>query len=188
MQRVDDAVGGVAGHNIDFVILQRAVNQAEIHHAGLLGKMQAVALAPSTKTIRAFQKFKTDSDAPPGSDRNEVRHMLKMRLPRVLATYHHGESIFEPERLGDFKIEALAVQLLYTLVYSGGIAGRTFIKDRIERGAGVLDVKVDLARLHGFVDQQSTAKICFALHVNAGTGFDVLSEQLGKNNLFREKF
>jgi len=42
--------------------------------------------------------------------------------------------------------------------------------------------------LHGFVDQQSAAKICFALHVNAGAGFDVLREQLCENNLFCEKF
>ncbi len=95
MQRIDDAVGGVAGYNVDFVILQRTVNQAEIHHAGLLGKMQAVALAPSTKTIGAFQKFKTNSDAPLGSDRNEVRHALKMKLLRILATYDHGEGVFE---------------------------------------------------------------------------------------------
>ncbi len=92
------------------------------------------------------------------------------------------------QRLGDFKIESLAVKLLYTLVHRGGIAGRTFVKNSIERGAGVLDVKVDLARLHGFVDQQSAAKICFALHVNARARFDVLREQLGENNLFREEF
>jgi hypothetical protein len=44
-----------------------------------------------------------------------------------------------------------------------------------------------LARLHGFVNQQSTAKICFALHVNAGAGLEVLREQFSKHNLFREK-
>jgi hypothetical protein len=45
-----------------------------------------------------------------------------------------------------------------------------------------------LARLHGFVDQQSGAKICFALHVNTGAGFDVLREQLSEHNLFCKKF
>jgi hypothetical protein len=38
------------------------------------------------------------------------------------------------------------------------------------------------------MDQQGAAKIRFAVHVNARVGFNVLREQLGKNNLFREKF
>jgi hypothetical protein len=38
------------------------------------------------------------------------------------------------------------------------------------------------------VHQQSAAKICFALHVNAGVGFNVLREQLGEDNLFCKKF
>src|ERR1700688_608180 len=95
MQRVDDAVGGVASHNVNFVILQSAVNQAEVHHAGLLGKMQAVSLAPSTKTVRTLQKFKTNADAPPGSDRNEVRHALQMKPLRVLAAYDHRKGVFK---------------------------------------------------------------------------------------------
>src|SRR6202162_1616372 len=150
--------------------------------------MQTVSLTPSTKTVGAFQKFKTYTDAPLGSDRNEVRHALKMKSLRVLATCDHGEGVFEAQWLGDFKIESLAVKLLYALVHRGGIAGRTFVEHRIERRAGVLDVKINLAGLHRFMDQQSSAKICFALHVNAGAGFDVLRKQLGENNLFREKF
>src|ERR1700722_14181198 len=111
-----------------------------------------------------------------------------MKLPRVFTTYHHSESIFEAQRFGDFKIESLAVKLLYTLVHRRRITGRTFVKDSIQCSTGVLDVKIDLPRLHGFVNQQSAAKICFALHVNAGTGFDMLGEQLGEYNLFCKKF
>src|ERR1700692_626753 len=188
MQRVDDAVGGVAGHNVHFVILQRAINQAEVHHAGLLAESQAVALAPSTKTIRALQKFKPNADAPLRSYRREVRHAPKMKLPRVLTAYDHRKGVFKAQWLGNFKIKSLTVKLLHALVHGGRIAGRTFVKNSIECSARVLNVKVDLARLHGFVHQQSTAKICFALYVNAGARFDVLREQLGENNLFREKF
>jgi hypothetical protein len=111
-----------------------------------------------------------------------------MNLLRVFTSYDHGEGVFEAQRLGDFKIESLAIELLYTLVYGRGIAGRPFVKYGIECGAGVLDVKIDLARLHGFVNEQSAAKICFALHVDAGAAFYVLREQLGENDLFSEKF
>ena len=38
MQRVDDAIGGIAGDDVDFVVLQRAVNQAEVHTLGCWGK------------------------------------------------------------------------------------------------------------------------------------------------------
>src|ERR1700719_3563667 len=138
--------------------------------------MQAVALAPSTKAIGAFQKFETNADSPLGRNRNEVRHALKMKALRVLPTYHHSEGIFEAQRLGDFKIESVAVKLLYPLVHRGGIASRTFVKNRIERRAGVLNVKVHLTGLHRFMDQQGAAKICFAFHVDAGASFNVLRE------------
>ena len=66
MQRVDDAVGGIARDDVDFVVLQRAVDQAEVHDAGLLGEMQAVTLAPALEAVGALEKFEADADSPLG--------------------------------------------------------------------------------------------------------------------------
>ena len=111
-----------------------------------------------------------------------------MQALGVVSANDHGESVFETERLGDFEIETLGVELFYALVDGGGIAGGRFVQDSVEGRAGVLHVKIDLAGLHGFVDQQSAAEIGFALHVNAGARFDVLGEEFGENDLFGEKF
>ena len=68
------------------------------------------------------------------------------------------------------------------------IAGRLFVQNGVQRGAGVLHVEIDLAGLHGFVNQQRAAEIGFALHVDAGARFNVLGEQFGQDDLFGEKF
>jgi len=44
-----------------------------------------------------------------------------------------------------------------------------------------------LAGLHGFVYEEGTAEIGFALDVDAGASFDVLGEKLGEDDLFGEK-
>ena len=77
MQRIDDAIGGIARDDVDFVVLQRAVNQPEVHHAGLLGEMQAVTFAPASEAVGAFEKFEAHADAPLGSEWNDVGGALQ---------------------------------------------------------------------------------------------------------------
>ena len=96
--------------------------------------------------------------------------------------------ILEAKGLGDFEIEALQVALLDALVDIGGIAGSSFIQHGGQRGAGVLHVEIEIARLKGFLAQERAAKIGFALDVDTGASFDVLGEEFGEDDLLGEEF
>ena len=69
----------------------------------------------------------------------------------------------------------------------GGIALRFFAEHRGKSGPGVFHVEVHVSTEHGLLHKQSAAKIRFALHGNAGLGFDVLREEFRKNDLLSEK-
>jgi hypothetical protein len=110
-----------------------------------------------------------------------------MEVFGVVATNDHGKRIFEAEGLGDFEVEALGVKLLDAIVDGSGIAGRRLVEDGGEGGAGVFDIKVELAGLESFVDEERAAEVCLADDGDAGAGFDVLSEKFGEDNLFGEE-
>ena len=115
MERVDEAIGGIAGDDVDFFVDQSAVDEAEVHDAGRCGEMQAVALAEAAVAVGALEKFVADAGAPSGSDRDDVGDFAEMELLGVGAADDHRERVFESERLGDFEIEALGVALLDAL-------------------------------------------------------------------------
>ncbi len=111
-----------------------------------------------------------------------------MEILCVVAADDHGESIFEAQRLSNFEVEAIGVQLLDAVVHVARIALWRFIQDRRERGAGVFDVDVQLAGEKSFVDQERASEISLALDGNPGLGFDVLGEELREDDLLGEKF
>src|SRR5207302_1888180 len=106
----------------------------------------------------------------------------------VVAADNHGESVFKTERLGDFEVTALGVQLLDTIVDGGGITLRSFVEHGGKGSAGILDVEVKLAGLESFVDEERAAEIGLTNDGDAGASFDVLGEKFGQNDLFGEKF
>jgi len=175
MERVDQAVGGIAGDDIDLMIDESAIEEAEVHYIGRGGKVECVAAAPAAETVGALEEFVADADAPLGVDRSEIGHGAEMEALGVVAADDHGEGVFEAERLGEFEIEALGVLLFYAGVDGGGAvrAGR-FIQHGGEGCAGVFDVEINIAGEESFVDEESAAEIGLALDGDAGAGFDVL--------------
>ena len=147
VERVDEAVGGIAGDDVDFLIDESAVDEAEVHDAGrCAAKCEAVALAEAAVAVGALEKFVADAGAPFGSDRDEVGDGAQVKLLSVGAADDHGEGVFEAERLGDFEIEALGVALFDALVDGGfvGVVARGFVQDGGESGAGVFDVEIEI--------------------------------------------
>src|SRR5467141_2322716 len=185
---IDEAIGGVAGDDVDLTIDQGAVDEAEIHHFGRFGEMKIVAIAPAAEAVGALEEFVADAGAPFGGDGSDIGDFLQMEIFGVVAADDHGESVFKTEGLGDFEMEAIGVELLYAAVDGGGIALRSFIQDGGEGGAGVFDVEVELAGLECFVDQESAAEVGLALDGDAGAGFDVLGDELGEDDLLGEEF
>jgi hypothetical protein len=119
---IDEAVGGIAGDDVDLTIDEGAINQAEIHDAGLPGEVQGVAVAPTAEAVGALEKFVADAGVPFGCEGRDVGNFLQMEIFRVVAADDHGESVFEAEGFGDFEMETIGVELLDAAVDGGGIA------------------------------------------------------------------
>src|SRR5260370_11720864 len=111
MERLNQAVGGVAGDDVDFFVDEGAVDEAEIHDAGRGGKMQTVKLAPAAKTVRALEEFVSETRAHLGSVGNDVAGVLQVQALGVVTTNDHGKGVFKAEGLGNFAIETSAVAL-----------------------------------------------------------------------------
>jgi hypothetical protein len=190
MERVDEAVGGIAGDDVDFLVDERAVNEAEVHHARRFREMQTVTLNEAAIAVGAFEKFVADAGAPAWGDRNDVGDFGEMELFGIGSADDHGKCVFESERLGDVEIETLGVALFHALVdgLRVGIVGGSFAEDGGERGAGVFDIKIEVAGEEGFLAEERAAEIGFAIDVDAGAGFDVLGEEFGEEDLLGEKF
>ncbi len=189
MKRVDEAVGGIAGDDVDLMIDESAVEEAEVHDVRRSGEVEIVAVAPAAEAVGAFEEFVADAGVPLGSDRSEIGHGAEMEGLRVVSADDHGESVFEAERFGEVEIEALGVLLLDAIVDGGGVVGAgRFVEDGGEGGAGVFDVEIEIAGEEGFVDEESATKIGFAIDGDVGAGFDVLGEELGQDDLLGEKF
>ena len=112
---------------------------------------------------------------------------MEVKIFGVITADDHGKSVFETERLGDFEMKALRVELFDAMVNGAGIALRGFVEDGSESGAGILDVKIELAGFKGFVDQEGATQICFTINGYARSGFNVLGEKFGKDDLLGEE-
>jgi hypothetical protein len=97
-----------------------------------------------------------------------------MKILGLVTADDHGKSVFETEGLGNFEMETIGVELFDAKVDSVRIPLRGFVEDRSESGAGVLDVKIELAGFEGFVDEEGAAEVCLALDRDASFGFNVL--------------
>ncbi len=187
-ERVDEAVGGVAGHNVDLMIDQGAVDETEIHDFRRFGEVEIVAAAPAAEAVGPLEKFVADTGAPLGGEGNDVGDFLEMEIFCVVAANHHGEGVFKTERFGDFEVEALGVELLDAVVHGDRITLRRFIQDGGQGRAGVFDIQVEFACQESFVNEERAAEVGLALNGNAGFCFDVLGKELRENDLLGKEF
>jgi len=190
MERVDEAVGGIAGDDVDLLVDERSVDKAEIHNARSRGELKAVALDEAAIAVGAFEEFVADTGAPARSDRNDVGNCLEMELLGVGAANDHRKRVFESERLSDIEMEALGIASFDALVDGArvGVVGGRFVEDGGEGGAGVFDVEVEVTREECFLAEERAAEIGFSVYMNTGAGFDVLREEFGEDDLLGEKF
>jgi len=129
VERVDEAAGGIAGDDVDLMIEQGAIEEAEVHDTWLGCEVEIVTGAPAGKTVGALEEFVADAGAPFGSDGSEVGHGTEVEILRVGAADDHGERVFETERFGDFEIETLGVLLFDAIVDCRGVVGsRGFVE------------------------------------------------------------
>jgi len=190
MERIDEAVGGIAGDDVDLFVDERAVDEAEIHDARGRGELKAVALDEAAIAVGAFEEFVADTSAPARGDRNDVGNCLEMELLGVRAANDHRKRVFESERLGNIEVKLLGVASFDALINGArvGVVGGQFVEDSGQRGTGVFDVEVEITREECFLAEERAAEIRFSVYVNAGASFDVLREEFGEDDLLGEKF
>jgi hypothetical protein len=196
-KRVDEAVRRIAGDDVDLMIDESAVDEAEVHDFGRFGKTEIVAIAQRAEAVGAFEEFVANAGAPLRGDGRDVGDFLEMEIFRVIAADDHGKSVFEAEGLGDFEVEAIGVHLFDAAVDGvrvvapcGSLAVRIrgFVEDGGKGGAGVFDVEVELTGEQRFVDEECSAEVRLANDGDASASFDVLGEKLGENDLLGKEF
>ncbi len=158
------------------MIDQHAVDEPEVHHFGRSAEMEVIVLGEPRKSIGALEEFVADSGSPLGGERRNVRDFLQMKFFRVVSADNHRKSVFKPEGLGDFQVEAIGVELLDAVVNRVRVSSRRFVQDGGQRRAGIFDVKVEFAGEKSFVDKQRAAEVGLSNNGNAGARFNVLSE------------
>jgi hypothetical protein len=67
------------------------------------------------------------------------------------------------------------------------VIGR-LVEDGGEGCTSVFNVEIEIAGEECFVDEECAAEIGFAHDGDVGSGFDVLGEELGQDDLLGEKF
>jgi hypothetical protein len=127
VEDLDEAVGGIAGDDVDFFVDECAVDSAEVHDAWRGGEMQAVELAPAAETVGALEEFVAEAGAHFGGERSNVAGVAEMEALDVFGANDHGEGVFEAERLGDFEIETLGIALLHAGVNVVWIRAGSFV-------------------------------------------------------------
>src|SRR6266567_1983138 len=69
---VDEAVRGIAGDNINLMIEEGAVDEAEVHHVRLPGEVEAVQTGQGAEAVGALEEFVADAGAPLRRDRSDI--------------------------------------------------------------------------------------------------------------------
>src|SRR5258705_4436038 len=157
MERLNEAVGGVAGDDVDFFVDEGAVDEAEIHDAGRSGKMQTVKLAPAAKTVGALEEFVSETRAHLGDVWDDVAGVAQVQVLGVITTNHHGEGVFKAEGLGNLEIEPLGVALPDAIVNVVGICARRFVEYSGQCSASVFHVQVEIAGDERLLAEQRAA-------------------------------
>jgi len=184
---VDEAVRGIAGDNVDLMIEEGAVDEAEVHHVRLPGEVEAVQTGQGAEAVGALEEFVADAGAPLRRDGSDIRNRAKVKVFRVVAADDHGKSVFEAQRLGDFEMKAIGVELLDAVVDRGRIARGSFVEDSGERRAGVFNIEIEVAGFEGSVNEERAAEVGLAHDGDSRAGFDVLGEEFRKDDLLGEE-
>ena len=150
--------------------------------------MKPIELAPAAETVGTLKEFVAEAGAHFGGVRGNVAGVMEMEALGVFAADDHGESILKAEGLGDFEIETLGVALFHASIDVVRVRARRFVENGGQGGAGVFDIEVEIAGEERLLAEEGAAGIGFAVDVDGGAGFDVLSEELGEDYLLGEEF
>src|SRR5712692_583379 len=113
---IDETIGGIASDDVHLMIHKRAIDEAEVHDFRRFRKAEMVAGAKTGEPVGALEKFVAHTGTPLRRDRSEIGDGAEVKIPGIVAANDEYESIFEAERLGDFEMETLGVQLPHATI------------------------------------------------------------------------
>src|SRR6202142_2548738 len=97
VERGDEAVGRVAGDEVNLGVLESAGEEAEVHDAGRGGEAQAVGCDQALIAVGTLHEFVAESGTPLRSVGGGLRKRLQMQAAGVVAANLDGEGIVETE-------------------------------------------------------------------------------------------
>src|SRR6185369_3175089 len=113
---------------------------------------------------------------------DDVADRLEPQLFSIVATHENRERIVEAERLRPFEMKARGVFGFDAPVNLARIGQRRELEYRRQRGAGIFDIRVDLAG-HERVVREIAAELEAALDRETGTILDRLRDDLAEDDL-----
>src|SRR5204863_579716 len=130
IQSGNQAIGHVAGDEVDLMILESAGEQAKFHDARRTAEAQAIGGSEALVAVGALHKFVTESGAPLPGLRGGLRKRLQMQAASVVAADFDGKGVVESERRTEGQVEALFVTGLHAIENSFPVRGGLLLEDR----------------------------------------------------------
>ena len=185
IKTVDQPRRGITGDEIDLPGRERAVAEREIHDLRRTAKSQSVGLRQAGISIRPFHELVTKPRSPFRRDSGRIVDGVEVFRPGIGAADEDRERVVVAERR-EQRASAVCVELAYLSEHGLRIFDDRPPEDRGQRGAGVLDVDVDLAGRERAVADERAAKIQLASHRQSRLTLDRLRDDLTQNQLLRE--
>ena len=92
------AVGTVARDDVHLLLPQRAIQQAQVHHARLALEVQAVGLLHAAQAVRALLKLVAHAPTQLRCCLLETGQVRHLQAVRIGLPHHHGKGIFKAQR------------------------------------------------------------------------------------------
>ena len=183
VQSRDQAVGGVAGDQVNLAGLQGAGEQAEVHDSWRGGEVQTVGCGQAAVTVGALHELVAESGTPVGGVGGGLGDGSQVEAARVFAPDFDGEGVVETEGAADCQLEARRIFSLDAGVDVFFAAGRILFEDGGQGGAGVFRVDVDASAEDRLVADVAAGQVETALHREMGLVFDLLGNEFAQDEL-----
>ena len=116
IKRGDQAVSVCASHDINLIILQSAIEQAQIHYARGFSEFETVFCGQPFVAIGPLNEFITNAKTQLPRDGSGIGKRFQAQAACIGAAHHHGKSVIEAERGQYFQSKSAARIRSFTLL------------------------------------------------------------------------
>src|ERR1700740_1820426 len=182
----NEPVRRVAGDQIDLFVLQRAIEQPEVHNSWRLRKAKTVGGGQALVTVRTLHEFVPKASAPVRGISRRLRNCLQMQAARIVSSYLNRKCVIEAQRRTERERKPAFVFRFHLLVHLLLGVLRFFLQNRCQRSARVFGIKVDASREDGLLANERPCQVEAPLDAKAGFTFQALGKNFAEDRLFGE--